>query len=160
VAALFAASMSSFDSAINALNNTALVDLLGRKGNDPNGLKIARLMSIPWGVLALVAALCAAAAGTGLLYQALYFTSLFTGPLLAMMTMAFYCSHWHSRSVIGGVIIGITGLFLCSPPAFLDWYPPVASWPYNPLISCAGTWLGAALVENIARHFLPTTRPS
>jgi SSS family solute:Na+ symporter len=150
VAAIFAASMSSFDSAINALNNTTLVDLMNIDRDSPKSLLIARWVSIPWGLCALMTALLAAWAGKGLLYQALYFTSLFTGPLLALMTMAFYRPNYHSRSILGGVLMGMSLLVLISPPAWLDWHEPWLSWPYNPLISCMGTWLSAMLLEWLA----------
>jgi hypothetical protein len=39
---------------------------------------------------------------------------------------------------------------LISPPAWLDWHEPWLSWPYNPLISCMGTWLSAMLLEWLA----------
>ena len=147
VAAIFAASMSSFDSAISALNNTTLVDLMDIDGDSPKSLSVARWVSIPWGVGALLAALLAAWAGQGLLYQALYFTSLFTGPLLALITMAMFRPSLHSRSVIGGVVLGMLLLVLVAPPSWLAWHDPWLSWPYNPLVSCVGTWLSALTLE-------------
>jgi SSS family solute:Na+ symporter len=147
VAAIFAASMSSFDSAINALNNTTIVDLLNWDSTDPRSLKVAKLGALPWGLLATLAALWASQAGQSLLYQALYFTSLFTGPLLGMITLAFFRSHLHPRAVILGVCVGITLLMICAPPSFIPSYPPLFSWPYNPLVSCLGTWLGAHLIH-------------
>lgn len=147
VAAIFAASMSSFDSAINALNNTTLVDLMDIDRDSPKSLSLARWVSLPWGLCALMAALLAAWAGKGLLYQALYFTSLFTGPLLALMTMAFYRPDFRSRSVLGGVAMGMILLIVVSPPSWLAWHGPWLSWPYNPLVSCVGTWLSAMMLE-------------
>jgi solute:Na+ symporter, SSS family len=97
--------------------------------------------------LALGAALLAARAGTGLLYQALYFTSLFTGPLLALTTLAFYRPQWQPRSVMAGAFMGMLLLVLFSPPEFLNIYKPIVAWPYNPLISCLGTWLGAGCCQ-------------
>ena len=149
VAAIFAASMSSFDSAINALNNTTISDLLGWNNEDPRSLVVARWGAVPWGLLALLVALWAARSGESLLYQALYFTSLFTGPLLALITLAFFRPHWQPKAVLFGMFFGMFLLVLCSPPEFMKLHDTWVSWPYNPLISCCGAWLGAALVQKV-----------
>jgi len=149
VAALLAASMSSFDSALNALNNTTLVDLLNRKPEDPKSLSLARKISIGWGLLALAAALFAAQAGQSLLYQALYFTSLFTGPLLAMVSLAFLAPSWRPSSILFGVFGGMLSLFLASPPGFLNWHDPWLSWPWNPVLSGCGAMLIAFLIQKL-----------
>jgi SSS family solute:Na+ symporter len=151
VAALLAASMSSFDSAINALNNTTLVDLMGRKTDDPKSLGLARKISLGWGLLALVAALYVSQNGDSLLKQALYFTSLFTGPLLAMVTLAFMAPNWRPSSVLIGVALGLLSLFVIAPPPFLDWHSPWLSWPWNPVISGGGTVLFGGLCQLIVR---------
>ena len=152
VAAIFAASMSSFDSAINALNNTTIVDLMGWNSDDRKSLTFARWGSIPWGLMALGAALWAARSGESLLYQALYFTSLFTGPLLALITLAFFRPHWQPRAVLFGMFFGMLLLVLCSPPDFMKFHDTWVSWPYNPLISCAGAWLGTALAQGVLKR--------
>lgn len=147
VAALLAASMSSFDSALNALNNTTLVDLLKRRTDDPKSLVLARKISLGWGLLALGAALLAAQLGKSLLAQALYFTSLFTGPLLAMVTLAFLKPNWKPGAILFGVSGGMVLLFVVSPPGFLHWHDPWLSWPWNPVVSGGGTVVIAALVQ-------------
>jgi SSS family solute:Na+ symporter len=81
--------MSSFDSAINALNHTTCIDLLRLNPDDPKSGTWARGLAVAWGGCAGFAGLLAAWGGKTLLIQALYFTSLFTGPLLALITMAF-----------------------------------------------------------------------
>lgn len=151
VAALLAASMSSFDSAINALNNTTLVDLLNRKTDETSSLKIARFISIGWGLLALGAALIASQAGKSLLAQALYFTSLFTGPLLCMVTLAFVAPKWRPSSILFGVFMGMSLLVILSPPGFMDWHTPLLSWPWNPVISGGGCLFFAFSLEKLRK---------
>lgn len=152
VAAILAASMSSFDSAINALNNTALVDLLKRDPSQPKSLVLARYLALPWGLLSLGAAITAATMGKGLLIQALYFTSLFTGPLLALITLAFFAPVLSSLVVWWSVAGGMLALVLVSPPPFLDLHEAWLSWPYNPLVSCGTTWLLAMMFYSFRRR--------
>lgn len=144
VAAILAAAMSSQSSALTALSNTTVVDFLGR-GKTSHGLEPAKKWVLVWGVVGTGAAFVASLGNVSILSKALFFTSLFTGPLLAMYLLAFFRPSLAPRAVLFGAFGGMLVLLL-----FLDipllppgtWNPPfggIFSWPWNPLISMAAT---------------------
>ncbi|MBF0197442.1 MAG: sodium/solute symporter [Planctomycetes bacterium] len=158
VAAIYAAAMSSLDSAVSALSNTTIVDLLGYQNNSPEKkLKMAKVWVIIWGILGTGAAFFCAVGQKSILAKALFFTSLFTGPLLALFVLAFFSKRLNSRSLFFGVIFGILTLLAFSELPFenfaiwgkvihFDTFPLYKfSWPWNPLISLLGTLMGAYL---------------
>lgn len=137
VAALFAAAMSSLDSAITALSNTTMVDFLGgSKHSDAQRLAITRRWVLVWGVLGTLAAFLCVFGQKSLLDKALIFTSLFIGPLLGLFLHAFYRPNSAPKAVIAGVVGGMLGLFIIQNlKTWLD-NPNLAVSPlWNPLIS-------------------------
>ncbi|CAM2069292.1 Sodium/solute symporter [Sulfidibacter corallicola] len=158
VAAIFAAAMSSLDSAITALSNTTVTDFLRADPARGDHLQQARIWVLVWGVLGTLAAFVCVLGEASLLTKALFFTSLFTGPLLGIFLLAFFAPKARPRAVFGGAIIGMLCLLPFSKiPVLPDhlWEPIYTfSWPWNPLISMTGTLVGAALL-----HFLwPRTK--
>ena len=151
VAAIYAAAMSSLDSGITALSNTTVVDLLGK--NKKPSLNQLKIWILIWGVLGTVTALlCASMESTSLLKKALYFTSLFTGPLLSLFLFAFFRSKTSSFSLWVGTICGMLTLALFTKPPFefLNWTPIYKfSWPWNPLISLVASVIVVLLSEII-----------
>jgi solute:Na+ symporter, SSS family len=142
VAAIFAAAMSSLDSAITALSNTTIVDFFGKDSRygDPN-VGQARLWVIVWGVVGVGAAILAANQGKSILGTALFFTSLFTGPLLAMFVFAFFRPRTNPTVLLAGVFFGMCTLaFFSKIPIIPQWQPYYSfSWPWNPLLSFCAT---------------------
>jgi SSS family solute:Na+ symporter len=147
VAAILAAAMSSQSSALTALSNTTVIDFLRHDGAGSTGLKPARHWVLIWGAAGTVAAFVASMGNVSILSKALFFTSLFIGPLLAMFLLAFFRSRLNPRAVFAGAVGGMLVLLL-----FLDipllpagaWNPPfggIFSWPWNPLISMTATML-------------------
>jgi len=147
VAAILAAAMSSQSSALTALSNTTVVDFLRHESTGSAGLKPARHWILIWGAAGTAAAFIASMGNVSILSKALFFTSLFIGPLLGLFLLAFFRPHLNSRAVFTGAVGGILVLLL-----FLDipvlpagvWNPPfggIFSWPWNPLISLIGTWV-------------------
>jgi SSS family solute:Na+ symporter len=149
VAAIFAAAMSSLDSAITALSNTTVVDFLGEKAEGHSAVRKARYWVIIWGVLGVGAALLAANGDKSLLTKALFFTSLFTGPLLGMFLLAFYAPRVSSRAAFWGAVLGMLSLLPFSKLFFWPTWKPIYSfsWPWNPLISLSGTIISALLLS-------------
>jgi SSS family solute:Na+ symporter len=145
VAAICAAAMSSISSAIHALGNTTEKDILCKAAGQESVFR-TKLWIVLWGVCGTLAAFVAASQAGSLLKNALFFTGLFTGPLLALFLLSFFAPYLRSFSVLTGVACGMISLLLFNGIPFVPQYtPPLAgvfSWPWNPLISCTvSMWL-------------------
>ena len=151
VAAICAAAMSSLSSSINSLSNTSERDFLGwDESTGMGGLKRAKIWTVVWGVLGVFFALFAATQQGSLLKNALFFTGLFTGPLLGMFLLAFFVKGLKSWQVIVAVVCGMGSLVLIQGiPAF--GVPAVLggifSWPWMPFISMTTTVLVAVVLK-------------
>jgi len=154
VAAIYAAAMSSISSAIHALGNTTEKDILCKAAGQESVFRI-KLWIIVWGICGTIAAFIAASQAGSLLKNALFFTGLFTGPLLALFLLSFFAPHLRSTSVLIGVACGMLSLLLFNGIPFIPAYvAPLAgffSWPWNPLISCAVSMFVAVVVNFFAR---------
>ncbi|MCL2283659.1 MAG: sodium/solute symporter [Fibromonadales bacterium] len=139
VAAIYAAAMSSISSAVHALSNTTEKDILCKPAGSESVFR-AKLWIVLWGVCGTGAAFIAMSQAGSLLKNALFFTGLFTGPLLALFLLSFFVSYLRSFSVLTGVVCGMLSLLLFNGIPFIEGYKaPLAgvfSWPWNPLISC------------------------
>ena len=150
VAAISAAAMSSLSGAINSLSNTTEKDILGwTEDTGIGGLKRAKLWTVLWGSLGIFGALFAATQQGSLLKNALFFTGLFTGPLLGMFLLTFFIKNVRPVAVVISVICGMLSLLLVQGiPAF--GVPAVLggifSWPWMPFISMTTTVLVAAVI--------------
>ena len=165
VAAICAAAMSSLSSAINSLGNTSERDFLGWDENSGmGGLKRAKIWTVIWGVLGIFFALFAATQQGSLLKNAIFFTGLFTGPLLGMFLLAFFAGKIFGDGakklrgwvVIVAVICGMGSLILVQGiPAF--GVPAVLggifSWPWMPFISTTTTVAVALIVNAVVNLF-------
>ena len=153
VAAIFAAAMSSLSSAINALANTTEVDILGRDPQDPKSLGRAKIWTVLWATVGVVAAVIAAYASGSLLQKALFFTGLFTGPLLAIFILSFFRPRTNPAVVIFASVLGMFSLILFNAvPVFPNYVPPfgkLLSWPRNPLISLSVAVISAVVIDFI-----------
>ena len=162
VAAICAAAMSSLSGAINSLSNTSERDFFGWDENAGiGGLKRSKIWTVVWGILGVFFALFAATQQGSLLKNALFFTGLFTGPLLGMFLLAFYAEKVFGTgagklrgwAVVVAVICGMGSLILVQGiPAF--GVPAVLggifSWPWMPFISMTTTIVVALLVNAVA----------
>jgi len=145
VAAIYAAAMSSLSSAINALSNTTEKDLLCIPSGGESLIR-AKLWTVLWAILGTAGAFFAATQHGSLLKNALFFTGLFTGPLLGMFLLAFFAPRTRPAAVVVGVVCGMLSLVLFNTVPILPAYTPplagVVSWPWNPLISMTATlWI-------------------
>lgn len=91
VAAIFAAAMSSIDSALHALATCITVDFYERYSpwpkNEAQSLNLARGLIVFWGVIGIFSAFYAASTGEDLLPFLVKYTALFLGPLLGLFLM-------------------------------------------------------------------------
>ncbi len=162
VAAICAAAMSSLSGAINSLSNTSEHDFLGWKEDEGiGGLKRAKIWTVVWGVLGVFFALFAATQQGSLLKNALFFTGLFTGPLLGMFILAFFVKNLRPWMVIAAVLCGMASLVLIQGipafgvPALLG---GIFSWPWMPFISMTTTIVVAVALKLICTPFLKTRK--
>ena len=165
VAAICAAAMSSLSSAINSLGNTSERDFLGWDENAGiGGLKRAKIWTAIWGILGIFFALFAATQQGSLLKNALFFTGLFTGPLLGMFLLAFFADKVFGTGpkklrgwvVIVGVVLGMASLILVQGiPAFgvPAVFGETFSWPWMPFISMTTTVVVAMVVNAVVNLF-------
>ena len=165
VTGLIVAAMSSLSGAINSLSNTSERDFLGwDESKGIGGLKRAKIWTAVWGILGVFFALFAATQQGSLLKNALFFTGLFTGPLLGMFLLAFFADklfgtaerRLRSWVVIAAVLCGMGSLVLVQGiPAF--GVPAVLggifSWPWMPFISMTTTIVVALAVNAVANLF-------
>ncbi len=155
-AAIFAAAMSSLDSAITALSNTAVKDFFPRTDDDDRFiLRRARWWTVVWGGLGTLAAFVCVLGQQSLLTKALFFTSLFTGPLLSMFLFAFFRPDTRPGAVLAGSVAGMLSLlpFTRIPILPESWHEPIYefSWPWNPLITVTGAIFFTLLFDGAAR---------
>ena len=155
IAAIYAAAMSSLSSAINALGNTTVKDILLVRSENAQSLAKAKRWTILWAVLSTGCAFIAADMQNSLLSNALFFTGLFTGPLLALFLLAFFTNKIKSSVVIASVIVGMLSILLFNRIPFIPAYvPPFAdtfSFFWNPAISCLVT----IVIANVLRFVFP-----
>jgi solute:Na+ symporter, SSS family len=154
VAAILGEALSSLNSAYTALSNTTVIDFLRKSSTSEDGQRLlaAKRWVLLWGVLgAGVAVLCAQGEQT-LLDKAIGFTSLFTGPLLAVFLLAFFKPKVPSYLIIISVVGGVLGLLPINRfafwPSWEPWYAVAPVW--NPLIACAVTCLLVLLAAPFA----------
>jgi SSS family solute:Na+ symporter len=137
VAAVFAAAMSSIDSAMSALSNTATVDFFKRfGGSERHALAFARLSTFLWGVLGVCCGLYAATFGMNIFELALSFTSLFVGALLGIFILALAVDRASGWGAFIGSIAGMVALALVTKVLQLK-----VAWPWYPVISMTVTLL-------------------
>ena len=151
IAAIYAAAMSSLSSAINSLGNTSVKDILLIRSENVTALSKAKKWTILWAILSTLCAFIAADMQSSLLSNALFFTGLFTGPLLALFLLAFFTDKLSARAVVLGVICGMASILLFNKiPVFPSYVPPfggVFNFFWNPLISCVATLVMANLLR-------------
>jgi SSS family solute:Na+ symporter len=141
LAAIFAASMSSLDSAIHSMSTVAIVDFLRRfarrKPDSRTELRVARFGTVLFGLLAIVGALYAAETSTQLLETLVTWLGYFAGPLLGLFLLGMLTKRVDEPSALLGVGIALESeifvLVLAGP----------RPWGFHPLwlapFSCGAT---------------------
>jgi SSS family solute:Na+ symporter len=101
----------------------------------------------------MIASFVCAIGDVSILTKALFFTSLFTGPLLGIFLQAFFMPWTHPKAVIAGTFCGMAALLPFSnipilPPG--TWTPMYSlAWPWNPLITVTASIISAQLISVI-----------
>ncbi len=145
VAAIFAASMSSMDSAIHSMSTATLVDFVRRFRRRPLSgraeLRMARWLTVAFGVVATLLAVQAAGRDTTMLETLIQWLTFFAGPLLGLFTLGMLSTR---ANQVGAVIATMTaGLGVLLVGTILR-QPILEAHHVHPL------WLGpAALVTTV-----------
>src|SRR5436305_722347 len=111
VAAVLAATMSAHSGAMNSLAASTTHDIYlpisGRRADDPRTLRMAKLFTLFWGVVLLVAALLYRQQGTPVVVIALSIASFTYGALLGGFFLGMLWSRAAQRDAITGMAVGI-----------------------------------------------------
>ncbi|MCA9426016.1 MAG: hypothetical protein KC994_13130 [Candidatus Omnitrophica bacterium] len=155
IAGIFAAAMSTVDSALSALSATTVTDLSGKKKVSSNPLKQARNWVVIWGVLLWLGSQGAAMVGKQDLIGSIFTASTtIYGPLLGVFLIALVMF----RNVEGGkrgwiiwpsLAIGVlvqSGVFLLGQTWAMGENTFSIAWPWVTPIGAAATFLPAAIL--------------
>ncbi|MHC4341214.1 MAG: sodium:solute symporter family transporter [Planctomycetota bacterium] len=148
LAAIFAASMSSLDSAIHSMSTVTIVDFLRRFGRRKQEagteLLIARFGTVLFGLLAVAGALYAAEASTQILETMVTWLGYFAGPLLGLFLLGMLTKRATERSALLGV-----GVAFAAEIAVLSTAGP-KPWGFHPLWLAPGSFAVTFLVGWLA----------
>ena len=141
LAAIFAASMNSTSSELNALASTSMVDVVRRLrpgGSGRHDVNVSRLLTLGWTVFAV--AFAGYASRLGSLIEAVNILgSLFYGTILGIFLTAFYLKRVGGRAVFAAALVAEACVLACFH------YTRISFLWYN-LVGCAAVMLvGLAL---------------
>jgi solute:Na+ symporter, SSS family len=153
VAAVVAAAMSTLSSSINSLAAAATHDiylpLTKRTPDSPHAFRVARLLSLAWGVVLLAASLLYREQGTPVVILALSIASFTYGALLGPFFLGILWPRARQRDVITGMTVGLLVMSLVVfarnlRPALPALDAPLAAlgtiaWPWYVLIGTTVT---------------------
>lgn len=127
IAVIFAASMSSTSSELNALASTTIVDIYKRSiyknGSDIHYLKSSKWATVIWGIYAIMVAMFANKLGS-LIEAVNILGSLFYGTILGIFLVGFYFRKIGGTAVFTGALIAqaiVTACYFLTEISFL-WY--------------------------------------
>ena len=105
LAGIFAAAMSSIDSALNSLAAVTLDDVLGMDA-ERQSVWVGRAVSLFWGAFAVVSGVLFAAAGGGVLQTITKIGSVFYGPIVAVFLLGALAPAVGGREAVAGFAAG------------------------------------------------------
>jgi SSS family solute:Na+ symporter len=111
VAAIFAAAMSSIDSALHSLATCMTVDFYQRYSKSPKNefqsLTVAKGLIVVWGILGILSAFYVASTGESLLPFLVTYTTMFLGPLLGIFLMGVLVPRVNATGAFYGTIAAV-----------------------------------------------------
>jgi Na+/proline symporter len=152
LAMVFAASMSSTASELNALASTSVVDvyrrLLRKDASEPETVMVGKLATLLWGALAIGFAEYASRLGS-LVEAVNILGSLFYGTILGIFLLAFFIRVSGTAAFAAAIVseVGVIGCFVFTGISFL-WYN---------VLGCLGVVVMAVAID-VARRRVPAVR--
>jgi SSS family solute:Na+ symporter len=127
VAAIFAASMSSFDSAFNSLSAVTLRNLLGGASPDESAVTVARsrAWTAAWGLVCTALGYAMSRSGATVIELINMIGSAFYGPTLALFAVGLFARRATERGALAGLAAGVatnTALWLFAPGVSWLWW--------------------------------------
>jgi SSS family solute:Na+ symporter len=141
LAAILCAAMSATASGLNSLGSTTVIDvykrLINPNATDQQYVRVSKLMTLGWGVFAILFAEFANQLGS-LIEAVNILGSLFYGTILAIFLIAFYAKSVGGRAVFWGAVIG-------EAATMLTWQLTDIAWLWWNVVGVVVT-MGAAFV--------------
>jgi SSS family solute:Na+ symporter len=137
MAAIFAAAMSSFDSAFNSMSAVMVRNILGRDEDATIGQ--SRLWTLFWGIFCALAGYGMSRSGVTVIELVNMIGSAFYGPTLAVFGLGLLSRRTGERGVLAGLAAGVTlniSLWLFAPALSWLWWNP-AGFLVSLLVSLA-----------------------
>lgn len=129
VAAIFAAAMSSIDSALHSLATCMTIDFYQRytrpEPSETKSLRVAQWLIVIWGGLGILSAFYVASTGEALLPFLIQYTTLFLGPLLGIFLMGVLFPRVNATGAFYGTIAAAGLLAVGSG---LNWFSFPGIW--------------------------------
>ncbi len=124
IAAIFAAAMSSIDSALHSLATCMTVDFYDRYSTsvrrESRSLKVAQGLIVVWGIMGILSAFYVASTGKALLPFLIEYTTMFLGPLLGLFLMGVLIPRINATGAFFGVVASVVLLALGGAFGWLD----------------------------------------
>lgn len=124
VAAIFAAAMSSIDSALHSLATCMTVDFYDRyvlrEENESKSLRVAKILIVVWGGLGILSAFYVASTGKDLLPFLVSYTTIFLGPLLGIFLMGVLFPRVNANGAFYGTAIAVILIIIASEAGWLN----------------------------------------
>ena len=144
VAAIFAAAMSSLDSALHSLSTSSVTDLYRRflvtGRSDGHYFAAARVFLAVWGILGIAAGLYVAGRGS-LLAMAVRYVGYFAGPVLGIFLLGLLFPRANQTGAITGVAVAFLAVIASvNAPALFSIPSPVGGI-WNAALGCGVTLL-------------------
>lgn len=129
VAAIFAAAMSSIDSALHSLATCMTVDFYDRYNkleySESQSLKVAQGLIVVWGILGIISAFFVASTGKSLLPFLVTYTTMFLGPLLGIFLMGVLVPRINATGAFYGTVAAVLLIVVGSEN---DWFSFPGIW--------------------------------
>lgn len=151
LAVIFSAAMSSTAGEINALASTTVVDyykrLVKADGSDRHYLVVSKLITVGWGIIAIVVAL-SARLFDNLIQLVNILGSLFYGTILGIFLVAFFLKNVSARSVFIAAVIAEAAVLTAHTLNVYEVFSLGFLW-YN-AIGCGIVFFGSMMLSLIA----------
>ncbi|MDR9402267.1 MAG: sodium-coupled permease, partial [Halothece sp. Uz-M2-17] len=129
VAAIFAAAMSSIDSALHSLATCMTVDFYDRyflsEESESTSLRVAQGLIVIWGILGILSAFYVASTGKDLLPFLVTYTTIFLGPLLGIFLMGVLFPRINANGAFYGTVAAVILIIIASEAG---WFPFPGIW--------------------------------